>query len=348
LGNFGEEEELADHKPKSSNLTDGDEWRVQDQITMESNGDKCTVTICELGDKLKFDVLNTVTKDVFSIACTQYDFDDVMNSIELPAGPARVNAAIHQILQNATTTLEKNKFDDFGDEGEEADNSESLLLRAKQRMATGDDAWHVRSQEMLELAGEKLSVTIYEFGDNLRFAVYNTGSKETYSIDCTHEDFDGVMNAIQLPPGPARVTATLQQILQDAGKKLEDQKLDDFGGDVEVDAAARQQFVAQDDEMWKVRSQEPWLLDEESCNLTILENIKDGQIRFELLKLATSENFAVGCTTEYFQDLCNEHKDLAGSSQTNAAIQGLFTEALEQHGKDQGHTKIPRLRLCST
>ena len=154
-------------------------------------------------------VLNTVSKDVFSIDCTQAEFDVVIDSISLPPGPARVNAAIQEILHDASRTLENQKLDDFGDE----ENSVNPVCRSM-AVSAGDDEWRVQSQDAVELKGDKCTVKILEKagGSQLRFEVLNGISQESFYVECTQPEFDAVYNEISLPPGPARVNAAVKEI----------------------------------------------------------------------------------------------------------------------------------------
>jgi len=70
--------------------------------------------------------------------------------------------------------------------------------------------------------------------------------------------------------------------------------------------------------------------------LTILENIGDGLVQFELLKTSSNTTMQVTCTNEQFDTLVKEQAGLSGAAQIDAAISQLFREAHEEIEKPPG------------
>lgn len=114
-------------------------------------------------------------------------------------------------------------------------------------------------------------------------------------------------------------------------KASEKEADDDFGAEDGVEKAPKAA-----DKGWRTKSQGPWMLGEEHCTLSILENADEGLMQFELVK-SNSTTMTLTLTNAQFDELLAEQKGLSGVAQSDAAIAQLFKEAAEELEKPAGH-----------
>jgi len=173
----------------------------------------------------------------------------------------------------------------------------------------------------------------------IQFELLQPGAEGPLYVTCTNAQFDALCEEQTGLNGTARVNAAIDQLLREACEEIDKPNdlrrkgsTDSFGNDDEPQAREAGQST-QTDLKWAIRSQQAWQFGEEQCTLTILENVRDNMLQFELLRLASNTTLYVMCTNEQFDGLCSEQSGLAGVAVTNAAIAQLFREAMQEVAK---------------
>eukprot|EP00928_Gymnodinium_smaydae_P080382 TRINITY_DN6408_c0_g1_i14.p1 TRINITY_DN6408_c0_g1~~TRINITY_DN6408_c0_g1_i14.p1 ORF type:complete len:322 (+),score=71.53 TRINITY_DN6408_c0_g1_i14:1797-2762(+) len=310
---------------------DGDAWRVKAQEAFEFEQEHCTLTILEhAADALvKFELLKLRSGQTVVVTCAHKQFDEICSEHAGLSGAAQTGAAIRQLFREVGEVLEEQELDAFG-EDDGAHGSKAPLAKA-----SGDeDGWCVKSQEGLKLGKEHCTLTILEHAADglVRFEALPLSTGKVLTVTCTHQQFDDVCKEQAGLVGAAQTRAAVLQLFREAGELLEEEELDAFGEESSELPAFRDDVGSTaniGDDGWRVKSQEAFTLDDEYCTLTILEHAADALVKFEAMKLATSETLTLTCTHQQFQEVCDEQLGLSGAAQTSAAVRQLFREAKE-------------------
>jgi len=198
----------------------------------------------------------------------------------------------------------------------------------------------MKSQGPWQMGLEHCTLTILENAVEglVQFEMLKQSDRTTMTLTATNEQFDGLLKEQTGLSGTLQVNAAIAQMFSEAHAEIEDPagrraSLESFGeDDFGDDSQAKQKPLASGESRWQVQSQQPWLLGDEHCTLTILENKHDGQLQFELLKQSTQITVYVSCTNAQFDGLCDEQVGLVGTAKTNAALAQLFREAHDEMG----------------
>lgn len=315
-----------------------DRWQMMSQQAWLLGRENCTLTTLQNDDDglVQFELRKLKSGEILTVTGTIVEFEELCNEQTGLYGVAQVNAAISQLFREASL---KHDVEDFGEESEVTASRSTQPAPCIPR--TGgvnlDEKWHMRSSQAWLLGREHCTLTILENSVDglLQFEVRKLQTGQIIRSTGTKEDFEALCGEQTGLTGTAQTNAAISQLFRDAPPMPvagQDKDIDEFGEDLETvtPASSKKALDTSESEssrkehLWHIKSQQAWLLGQEHCTLTILENAVDALVQFEIRKIETGEVLVSTGTREDFEDICREQTGLTGAAQTNAAISQLF------------------------
>eukprot|EP00929_Paragymnodinium_shiwhaense_P107816 TRINITY_DN74175_c0_g1_i1.p1 TRINITY_DN74175_c0_g1~~TRINITY_DN74175_c0_g1_i1.p1 ORF type:complete len:1136 (+),score=289.71 TRINITY_DN74175_c0_g1_i1:147-3554(+) len=346
----GNEEQPTEEVKPGWSLVSKDAWTMQGV-----NGTLTRYVDSHTGDHA-FE-LQTATGRTLSVKCTKTKFERLLEEHKDKAGDEQTMAAINQLWSDGFQEMPTTALGAAGSRrnsnasllsafGEEDASSPPPAQKAATAQNIPEDApeWILQSQEAWNLQGAHGTLTTLtsRFTGNYAFEMQLlTGQMIT--INCTEAQFEAALQAQTDIEGPAKTIAAINKLfldgvesLKETGSKAaaaqEDPEVDDFGEDdgvvgAKIDSGTTSSAKAATG--WVLESQRAWSLRGIHGTLTTMTDSSSGDVMFEL-QTGAGQTLTINCTQAQFDGVIAEQKDLKGPAQTLAAIEQLFSEALQQ------------------